>query len=129
MTEQRIPGLQLAVVKDGRIVLSESYGYANVENKVPVTPKTRFPLNSATKAFTGVALMQLAQDGRVDLDAPASRYLDDLPAAWRAIRVRQLLGYTSGLPDLVDPRDSIVGATETAWQAVKARPLKAAASR
>lgn len=121
MTEATHPRPTGAVVKDGRIVLSESYGYANVENQVPVTAKTRFPLNTATKAFTGVALMQLAQDGRVYLAAPASRYLDDLPMAWRAIPVRQLLGHTSGLPDLFDPRGSIVGATEAeAWQAVKA---------
>ena len=54
MREQRIPGLQIAVVKDDRIVLSESYGMANVENNVPATRTIRFPLNSATKAFTGV---------------------------------------------------------------------------
>jgi CubicO group peptidase (beta-lactamase class C family) len=126
MTEQRIPGLQVAVIKDGRVVLSERYGYANVENKVPVTATTRFPINSATKAFTGVAMMQLAQAGRVDLDAPVSRYLDDLPAAWRAIRVRQLLGHTSGLPDIVDQNGSIgAGPEAAAWQAVKARPLEA----
>ncbi|WP_394537248.1 serine hydrolase [Lysobacter enzymogenes] len=126
MAQQRIPGLQLAVVKDGRVVLSESYGYANVENKVPATPKTLFPINSATKSFTGVALMQLAQAAHVDLDAPASRYLDDLPAAWRPIRVRQLLGHTSGLPDIVDQHGLIGGGNEAAaWTAVKALPLDA----
>jgi len=75
MLEQRIPGLQVAVVKDGQIVLSEAYGLANVENGVRASRDTRFPLNSATKAFTGVAAAQLAQEGRLDLDAPASRYL------------------------------------------------------
>ena len=65
------------------VVLSESLGLANVENRVAVTSKTLFPINSATKSFTGVALMQLAAAGLVDLDAPASRYLDDLPADWR----------------------------------------------
>lgn len=63
MLEQRIPGLQVAVVKQGQIVLSEAYGLANVENGVPATRDTRFPLNSATKAFTGVAAAQLAQRG------------------------------------------------------------------
>ncbi len=52
MLEQRIPGLQVAVVKDGQIVLSEAYGLANVENGVRASRDTRFPLNSATKAFT-----------------------------------------------------------------------------
>ena len=60
--------------QDGQIVLSEAYGLANVENGVLASRHTRFPLNSATKAFTGVAAAQLAQEGRLDLDAPASRY-------------------------------------------------------
>lgn len=127
MQEQGIPGLQIAVVKDGRIVLSESYGMANLENKVAATKTTRFPLNSATKAFTGVAMMQLAQAGRVELDAPVSRYLDDLPAAWRAIRVRQLLAHTSGLPDILDAQGLIGGGSEAdAWKAVMQRPMDAA---
>lgn len=127
MREQRIPGLQVAVVKDGRIVLSQSYGLANVENRQPVTATTRFPINSATKSFTGVAMMQLAEAGRVDLQAPVSRYLDDLPAAWRAIRVRQLLAHTSGLPDIVDEQGLVGGGSEAqAWALLKARPMQAA---
>ena len=126
MKDQRIPGLQVAVVKDDRVVLSESYGLANVENRVPATRDTLFPINSATKPFTGVAMMQLAEAGLVDLDAPISRYLDDLPEAWRSIRVRQLLGHTSGLPDIASPQGVIGGGTEAdAWKAVKALPLEA----
>lgn len=128
MQEQRIPGLQVAVIRDGRVVLSESHGFANVENRVPVSDTTLFPINSATKPFTGVALMQLVADRRVELDAPISRYLDDLPLAWREIRVRQLLGHTSGLPDIVDGDGLVGGGTESqAWTAVKQRPLEAPA--
>ncbi|HDS1039409.1 TPA: beta-lactamase family protein [Stenotrophomonas maltophilia] len=127
MLEQRIPGLQVAVVKDGQIVLSEAYGLANVENGVIATRNTRFPLNSATKAFTGVAAAQLAQQGRLDLDAPLARYLDALPPAWQNVRVRQLLAHTSGLPDILDERGLLGGGTEAqAWQAVTARPMDAA---
>ena len=61
MQDERIPGLQVAVVKDGQVVLSEAFGLANVENGIAATRSTRFPLNSATKAFTGVAAAQLAQ--------------------------------------------------------------------
>lgn len=126
MQQQRIPGLQVAVIKDGQVVLSESYGFANVENRVPVTSKTLFPINSATKSFTGVAVMQLVEAGVVDLDAPVSRYLESLPAAWEGIRVRQLLGHTSGLPDIVDQDGLIGGGNELeAWKAVKALPLDA----
>lgn len=128
MKERRIPGLQIAVVRNGQLLLSGTYGLANVENHVPATSSTRFPLNSATKPFTGVALMQLAEAGLVDLQAPISRYLDDLPEAWRGIRVRQLLAHTSGLPDIVDPRGLIGGATESeAWKQVKTLPVAAPA--
>lgn len=121
MRDQHIPGVQIAVILDGKVVLSETYGLANVENQVLATPSTRFPINSATKAFTGVAMMQLAEAGLVDLNAPISRYLDDLPEAWRGIRVRQLLAHTSGLPDIIDQR----GTEAETWKAVKAQPLAA----
>lgn len=128
MKARGIPGLQVAVVRDGRVVLSESHGLANVENRVPVEPTTLFPINSATKAFTGVAVMQLVQAGRVDLEAPISTYLVDLPPAWRAIRVRQLLAHTSGLPDIVDAQGLVgAGPEPAAWQALAAMPLQAAA--
>ncbi|HVJ37617.1 MAG TPA: serine hydrolase domain-containing protein [Stenotrophomonas sp.] len=127
MHEQRIPGLQVAVVKDHRIVLSETYGLANVENKVAATNTTLFPLNSATKSFTAVAVMQLAQSGRVDLQAPISAYLDDLPQAWRGVRIRQLLAHTSGLPDILDEQGLIGDGTERgAWAAVQQLPMAAA---
>lgn len=126
MQERRIPGLQVAVVKDDELVLSETYGLANVENRVPATAKTLFPLNSATKPFTGVAMMQLAEAGRVSLDAPISRYLDDLPPPWQAIRVRQLLAHTSGLPEIVELPGPTAGSTEAAmWKAVKQQPMEA----
>ncbi|MEG1681415.1 MAG: serine hydrolase domain-containing protein, partial [Stenotrophomonas sp.] len=68
MKDRGIPGLQVAVIKDGKVVFSEAHGLANVENKVAATPATLFPLNSATKAFTGVAVMQLVEAGQLDLD-------------------------------------------------------------
>lgn len=126
MLDERIPGLQLAVVKGGQIVLSETYGLANVENGVLASRDTRFPLNSATKAFTGVAIAQLAEQGRLELDAPASRYLHDLPAAWKDVRVRQLLDHTSGLPDILDANGLLGGGSEAqAWAAVTVRPVEA----
>jgi len=126
MKDMRIPALQIAIVKDDQVVLSESYGLANVENRVPATNTTLFPINSATKSFTGVAMMQLAEAGLVDLNAPVSRYLDDLPKAWRNVRLRQLLAHTSGLPDILDQQGLIGGGSELdAWKAVKERPMDA----
>src|SRR5688572_28116569 len=81
MLERKIPGVQAAIVKEGRVVFLESFGTADIANSVPVTNKTVFPIFSCTKAFTGVAIMQLAEEGKLDLSAPVSRYLDGLPAA------------------------------------------------
>lgn len=101
MQERRIPGLQIAVVQRGQIVLSKSYGIANLQYAVPVTSKSIFQINSCTKAFTGVAIMQLVEEGKIDLEAPVSRYLDSLPQAWQPVKVRQLLTHVSGLPDIL----------------------------
>lgn len=126
MRDRRIPGLQVAVIKDGRIILQRGLGLSNVENHVPVSDKSLFAINSATKSFTGVAMMQLVEAGKVDLQAPISRYLDDLPASWRAIRVRQLLAHTSGLPNIVDRRGLVGGGSEAdAWAKITTLPLEA----
>ena len=66
--------------------MSEAYGFADIEQKIAASRQTLFPINSATKSFTGVAIMQLVEAGKVDLEAPISKYLDGLPENWRAIR-------------------------------------------
>ena len=96
----RVPGAQVAVVKDGAILFSRAYGQANVALDVPTTPQNVFTLASITKAFTGLAAMQAVGAGKLDLSAPISRYLDDLPETWRAVTLRQLLSHMSGLPDI-----------------------------
>lgn len=129
MHERRIPGLQVAVVREGRIVLFKSYGVANLQYSVPVTEKTLFSINSCTKAFTGVAIMQLVEEGKVDLSAPVSRYLEGLPAAWQSVTIRQLLTHVSGLPDfnrVIYPiNDSFLGvkSEESAWTKLQTLPM------
>jgi CubicO group peptidase (beta-lactamase class C family) len=124
MAEQHIPALQVAVVVHGRVVMSEAYGVADIEQKIAANRRTLFPINSATKSFTGVAIMQLVEAGKVDLDAPISRYLDGLPEKWRTIRIRQLLAHTSGLPDIVDEKGLIGGASDAeAWAKVQTLPM------
>ncbi|PWN58384.1 hypothetical protein C1634_022790 [Chryseobacterium viscerum] len=65
MKERKIPGLQLAVVQKGKIILSKSYGIANMQYNIPVSSTTSFPINSNTKVFTGVAVMQLVEQDRI----------------------------------------------------------------
>lgn len=63
MEKLHIPGLQLAVIRNGKIIKQKSYGLANVENSVNVTDESMFSINSCTKAFVGVAVMQLQEEG------------------------------------------------------------------
>jgi CubicO group peptidase (beta-lactamase class C family) len=129
MKELRIPGMQVAVVQNGEIIFSKSYGYANLQDSVPVNNKSVFSINSCTKAFTGVAIMQLVEEGKVDLDAPVSRYVDNLPAAWQAVTIKQLLIHVSGLPEILhffDPVTHGLGkqTEDIVWEKVKAQPMQ-----
>ena len=128
MRQLRIPGLQLAVVQHGKLVKSAQYGLANLQDSIPVSRHTRFSLNSITKAFVGVAVMQLVEAGKLDLAAPASRYVPGLPAAWQPVTVRQLLTHTSGLPDIMADDEMVTDANEAAaWAQVQTRALDFAA--
>ena len=120
MAEQHIPGLQVAVVKDGRIVMSRAYGVADIVQRTPVTPATIFPINSITKAFTGVAAMREVEAGRLDLAKPIGTYVADLPESWRGVAVRRLLSHTSGLPTFDDGD----GDGKAAWAATLAKPIR-----
>jgi len=125
MAEMHIPGLQVAVVVQGRVVMSEAYGIANIEQQIAVDRQILFPINSATKSFTGVAIMQLVEAGLVDLEAPISRYLEGLPESWRGVRIRQLLAHSSGIPNIVDENGLIGGGGETeAWVKVQTLPME-----
>jgi CubicO group peptidase (beta-lactamase class C family) len=130
MRERRVPGLQAAVVKHGNIVLLTSLGVADLQTAAPVTNKSVFAIYSCTKAFTGVAIMQLVEDGKIDLSASVSRYLDGLPPAWEPITIRQLLTHVSGLPNILRALDPATyglgnGATaETIWSKTKAMPME-----
>lgn len=101
-------GLAVGVVRDGRVESCYCHGLADIASRTPVTQDTVFRIGSITKTFTAIALMQLAEQGLVDLDAPAGDYLRGyslVPARpWhRPPTMRQLLTHTSGLPQLVYP--------------------------
>ena len=70
MQKRGIPGLQLAIVKNGEIIKTGNYGFANVQDSIPVNNQTVFNINSITKAFTGVAIMQLSEAGKLKLSSP-----------------------------------------------------------
>jgi D-alanyl-D-alanine carboxypeptidase len=104
---QRIPGLALAVIKDGEVVKAAGYGVADRVTKAPVTAETVFRIGSISKPILATATMRLVQDGRLDLDAPVRTYLRDAPPAWDGITVRHLLGHSAGLPRDADDFDPL----------------------
>jgi CubicO group peptidase (beta-lactamase class C family) len=106
---KKIPALQLAIVRDGKIIKNATYGVANLENNIPATAESIFSINSITKAFTGVAIMQLAEAGKLKVTDPLSKHLDNLPAEWQPITLQQVLSHISGLPDMDDADGMIMG--------------------
>jgi CubicO group peptidase (beta-lactamase class C family) len=90
------PGLQVAVIKDGRPVLVKSYGSANLEQRVPVSNDSVFRIGSVTKQFTAVALLLLAEEGKVSLQDKLSKYYPNFPRA-DDITLEEMLHHTSGI--------------------------------
>jgi D-alanyl-D-alanine carboxypeptidase len=99
MRNRQIPGLALAVVKDGVVVKNRGYGLADVERNVPVTPETRFNIASVDKQLTAALVMMLVEEGKLSLEDEISRHLPGAPRSWKGIRIRHLLSHTSGLSD------------------------------
>jgi CubicO group peptidase (beta-lactamase class C family) len=99
MARQKIPGVAVAVVKNGEVMLAKGYGESNVEHHVPVTPETVFQSGSVGKQFTSAAVMLLVQDGKIALTDSITKYFPNAPPSWKGITVRHLLTHTSGIPD------------------------------
>lgn len=87
------------VAEHGQVVIKKGYGLANMEWNIPNTPDTKFRLGSITKQFTATLVLQLVEQGKIDLRAPVTRYLPDYPArTGDKIRIHNLLNHTSGIP-------------------------------
>lgn len=126
MKERRIPGMQYAIIKDGKIIALKSMGIANIQHRVPVTASTLFSINSATKSFTGVAVMQLVAEGKIALDQPIAKYLPELPPDWQPVTIQQLLSHTSGIPNIINQQTSRLDDPKgfaAAWKSIQLAPL------
>jgi CubicO group peptidase (beta-lactamase class C family) len=99
LSKLKLPGASIAVVKGDRIVYSKAFGTANVETGEPMRPEMLFRLGSTTKMFTAAALVGLAMEGKLDLNAPIGARLSFLPPKLAAITANQLLSHTAGLYD------------------------------
>lgn len=88
----------ILVAKDGAPVLREGFGAADREWDIANTPDTKFRLGSITKQFTATAILQLAEQGKLSIDDPISKYYAEAPAAWSKVTIKHLLTHTSGIP-------------------------------
>ncbi len=124
MKDNRIVGLQLAVIKDNKIIKTGHYGFSNIEDSIPVDKQTVFSINSITKAFTSIAIMQLVEKQKVNLEEPISKYLDSLPNTWQNINLKQILTHKSGLPEIWNSEGNLLSEnSKILFQRIKESPL------
>lgn len=102
MTEWHVPGLAVGIIQDGRVLLLKGYGFRDVEQKLPVTPRTLMAIGSNSKSFTVVLMGMLVDSGKLDWDKPVRDYLPDFQLqdelASEAMTPRDLVSHRSGLP-------------------------------
>jgi serine beta-lactamase-like protein LACTB, mitochondrial len=114
-----IPGFSVSVAIDGKIIYSEGFGYADLEERVPAWPTTKFRIGSVSKPLTSAALVRLVEEGKIDLDAPIQRYVPTFPDKGAVITARMLAGHLGGIRHYKDGEvdsqkhyDTVVGGLE-----------------
>ncbi|MFX0043022.1 MAG: serine hydrolase domain-containing protein, partial [Candidatus Hodarchaeota archaeon] len=101
MREFKIPGLAIGIVKDGKPYYAKGFGARNLEKNLPFTADTLFGIGSISKSFTAMAIMQLVEQGKVNLQDPANKYINfSLGDDANPIRICHLLSHSSGFPEL-----------------------------
>lgn len=94
------PGAAVLVMKDDQILFDKGYGIADIETKAPIDGNTFFNIASVSKQFTAVAILQLAEAGKLSLEDPVSQYFPEFKADfWKDIQIKHLLSHSSGVPD------------------------------
>lgn len=106
MKQQEVPGFAIAIVRDQKIVYAEGFGVRNIDKKNDkITPQSLFHMASITKPFVATSVMQLVEQGKVEVDSPVVKYLPYFrlkDERYKTITVRQMLGHISGMPDVQD---------------------------
>ena len=104
--ERQIPGLSIAVIRDGVVIKEAGYGIANLEHQVPATRETVYEIGSISKQFAAEAAMLLVEDGKIELDDSIRKHLPlNAPVSWQPITIRNLLNHTSGLMDWTEIKE------------------------
>ena len=92
----------ILIVRDGHVLMDQSFGSANLEWEIANTSETKFRIGSLTKQFTAASILLLQERGLLSLDDPVSKYVNNTPAAWSGITLFHLLTHTSGIVSLTD---------------------------
>jgi D-alanyl-D-alanine carboxypeptidase len=120
----RAPGIAIGVVEDGRLVYERGFGFATISPHAPMTPDTEFYAGGLTREFTAAALLLLAQDGKLKLDDPVSKYVPEFRLG-ADVTIAQLLTQTSGLPEYT----SVPGVSTDLTRTIKLSDLLAAVDK
>jgi CubicO group peptidase (beta-lactamase class C family) len=99
LEETRTPGAVVAIVQGETIVYQKGFGVSNVETSQPAAPEMLFRIGSMTKMYTAAALVSLAEEGKIDLNAPIGKYMEWLPPRLASVTAHQLMSHTAGLAD------------------------------
>lgn len=97
MEQQKIVGLSLAIIKNGKPIVNKGYGLANVELNVPVSSTSVIRIGSVSKQFFTTAIMKLVEEGKLSIEDPVHKFFPDAPETWRSIKIKHLMSHTSGL--------------------------------
>lgn len=104
-SDNQIPGLAVAVIKEGKVIYEAYRGNASIELESPVKKNTLFGVFSTTKLISTVGVFQLIEKNKLNLDDSISKYIDDFPNEWKDVKIKNLLTHSSGLPDVVRFQD------------------------
>lgn len=113
LLQKKMSGAAIAVLKNDKVIFDKNYGFADIENKKPISDATSFNIMSVSKCFIAIAVMQLADKGKIELDASIKKYLNDLPDQYNSVLIYQLLNHSSGVPDYVKVPGYMAQANQT----------------
>lgn len=113
ISENNLAGLSIAVGIDGEIVWTEAFGFSDIENRSPVTPRHRFRTGTASILFTSAAIGLLLDEGRVQLDDEIQRYVPDFPRKQWPVTIREVMGDVAGFKS-EDPDDGVLTSSHCA---------------
>ena len=133
MSNQKITGLSIGIVKNGKVIKSRGYGFANLEHKIPASQNTVYKIGSLSKQLVATGILALIQSGKISISDTITKFFYNAPDTWNKITIRHLLNHTSGLvrespvfnPMLIQSdsvlikasyKNTLVFATGTQWQ-------------